>query len=43
MRNISSLAVTILALAQLSTQAAEIGQWELFETSYPRWTLKDRV
>ena len=34
MRNTASLAMTILACAQLSTPAAEIGQWELFETSY---------
>ena len=34
MRNTASLAMTILACAQLSTHAAEIGQWELFETSY---------
>ena len=34
MRNISSLAVVILAIARVSTHAAEIGQWELFEMSY---------
>jgi len=34
MRSTASLAVTILAFTQLSTQAAESGQWELFETSY---------
>ncbi len=34
MSNTASLAMTILACAQLSTHAAEIGQWEVFETSY---------
>jgi hypothetical protein len=34
MKNLMYLAVTILVLTQTSAPAAEIGQWEVFETSF---------